>query len=71
MESKSADRFFSLIESAMKSDDLLLGTAMATGLLEALVGRVAQEEGLWARISPLLGPNSLHHAEAWMSPDAN
>ncbi len=62
---------FSLIESAMKSDDLVLGTAVATGLLEALVGRVAQEEGLWVRISPLLGPSSLHHAEAWMSPDAN
>lgn len=63
--------FFFLIEIAMESDDLLLGTAVATGLLEALVGCVAQEKGLWARISPLLGPKSLYHAEAWMSPGAD
>ena len=57
---------FSLIESAMESGDQLLVTAVATGLIEALVTRAVQSKGLWEQMAPLLGPRSLHHAEAWL-----
>lgn len=59
-------RMFSLIEQAMKSGDQRLVTAVATGLIEALVTRAVQTEGLWEQISPLLGGRSLHHAKAWL-----
>jgi uncharacterized protein (DUF433 family) len=58
---------FSLIEKAMESGDLLLTTAVATGLVEALVGRAERYEGLWSRVVPFLGPGSLYHAEAWLN----
>lgn len=60
-------RIFSLIEEAMESDDQSLATAVATGLIEALVTRAVQNESLWKRMAPLLGPLSLHHAEAWLA----
>ncbi|GAB1848684.1 hypothetical protein MyNCGM683_35600 [Achromobacter xylosoxidans] len=60
-------RTFSLIEEAMESGDQELLTAVATGLIEALVTRAAQVEGLWAQVAPVLGPRSLHHAEGWLS----
>ena len=60
-------RVFSLIEQAMESSDQTLVTAVATGLIEALVTRAARSEGLWKQMAPLLGPRSLHHAQAWLS----
>lgn len=60
-------RMFSLVEQAMESSDQELVTAVATGLIEALVTRAVRGEGLWAQMVPLLGPRSLHHAEAWLA----
>lgn len=60
-------RLFLLIEQAMESSDQALVTAVATGLIEALVNRAVQRECVWKQIAPLLGPRSLHHAEAWLS----
>lgn len=57
---------FSLIEKAMGSGDSGLVTAVATGLIEALVTRAARGEDLWKRMAPFLGPRSLRHAEAWL-----
>lgn len=61
-------RVFSLIEQAMASDDPDLGTAVATGLIEALATHAAQSEPLWKRMAPWLGPLSKQHAEAWLFP---
>jgi hypothetical protein len=60
-------RMFSLIEQAMESGDQGLVTAVATGLIEALVTRAVRSESLWTEIAPLLGPRSLYHAEAWLA----
>ena len=59
---------FSLIEQGMDSVDPMLGVAVATGLIEGMATRAAQVDGLWARITPQLGPKSLNHANAWLSP---
>ncbi|MBH5403174.1 hypothetical protein HZZ13_36080 [Bradyrhizobium sp. CNPSo 4010] len=61
-------RVFSLIEQAMESDDKGLVTAVATGLIEALVTRAVRTESLWKEMAPFLGPRSRHHAEAWLAP---
>ncbi|WP_138411839.1 hypothetical protein [Stutzerimonas nosocomialis] len=60
-------RIFFLIEQAMESSDQELVTAVATGLIEALVTRAVRSDGLWKQMAPLLGPKSLHHAEAWLA----
>ena len=59
---------FSLIEQGMDSADPLLGVAVATGLIEGMATRAAQVDGLWTRIASQLGPKSLSHANAWLSP---
>ena len=66
-DTETNNRVFSLIEQAMQSNDQRLTTAVATGLIEALVNRAVQSTGLWNEMAPLLGPKSLHHAEAWLS----
>ena len=58
---------FSLIEQAMESGDQALVTAVATGLIEALVTRAVRSEGLWEEMASLLGTRSRHHAEAWLA----
>lgn len=58
----------SLIEDAMESNDSTLVTAVATGLIEALVTRAVRGDArLWKRMALFLGPRSLHHAEAWLA----
>ena len=61
-------QMFLLIEDAMASGDQELVTAVATGLVEAMVTKAVRNENLWKRMSPLLGPLTLHHAEAWLAP---
>ena len=60
-------KIFSLVEGAMECGDTQLTTAVATGLLEGLVGRAARTTGKLERITPFLGPRSLQHVKAWMS----
>ncbi len=59
-------RIFSLIESAMASGNTSLMTAVATGLIEAIVAMSHREEDKWQRISPMLGELSRNHAFAWI-----
>lgn len=56
-----------LVESAMNSGDTNLVTAVATGLIEGLLAKAWRKEGLWSRISPMLGERSRRHADAWSS----
>jgi hypothetical protein len=62
-------RVFSLIEEAMASSHAPLVTAVATGLIEAVVSSAAQKNDLLVRILSMMGKLSLHHAEVWLSPD--
>ena len=59
-------RIFALIESAMASGDQKLITAVATGLIEAMISRAAAKEGSLRRLTRELGVLSRKHAEAWM-----
>ncbi|QPF85087.1 hypothetical protein IC762_01765 [Bradyrhizobium genosp. L] len=56
---------FALVEAGMQSDDEAIGTAVATGLIEALVGR-AWRTGRWEHVREELGPLSKSHADAWL-----
>jgi hypothetical protein len=56
----------SLIEEGMSSDDELLGIAVATGLIEAMVGRASRSQGGVQRVLSQFGPLSRSHAEAWI-----
>ena len=60
-------RIFALIESAMASGDQKLITAVATGLIEAMISRVTAKEGSSRRLTQELGALSRKHAEAWMA----
>lgn len=57
---------FTLVEDAM-SDDGDLGEAVATGLIEAVIGHAATTNDLWSKIRPRLGILSRKHADAWIS----
>jgi hypothetical protein len=58
-------RVFAAIENGMLSSDTDLETAMATGLIEALVASSDKHPGLWADLQRSLGSASMKHAEAW------
>jgi hypothetical protein len=58
-------RVFRMIEEAMASRDEVLATAMATGLVEAIVTASDKREGLWKKLELLFGSQSLKHANAW------
>lgn len=66
IDSVTNQRTFQLVESAMASGDCNLETAVATGLIEAVVGKAYLKEGMWQQISPMLGELSRSHAEAWI-----
>lgn len=69
-QSEAKDRIFSLVERAMESGDQDLVEVVATGLLEALVVRAMETEGLWEQIKSYLGPRSLRYVEGWLSFDS-
>ena len=58
---------FSLIETAMESDDSQLVSAVATGLIEALIAKTIQMEGGGLDVALFLGKRSKQHAKAWLS----
>jgi hypothetical protein len=58
-------QIFSLIETAIISGDDALITAIATGTIEAVFGRVATEH--WPNVLNLLGERSRKYAEAWLA----
>ena len=59
---------FNVIERAFAKGDWELSTAVATGMIEAIVGE-AIHVGIWGEILPLFGKLSASHALAWASPD--
>jgi hypothetical protein len=56
---------FAEIERGMCSQDVDLRTAVATGLIEALVGKSDKQPGLFAQLEKLFGPASTKHALEW------
>jgi hypothetical protein len=64
----TTQRIFSLVEDGVASGSDSLATAVASGFLEALAGDAVRQPGLWDRVSPLLGPRSLQHAQSWIAP---
>lgn len=64
-DSEKNKRIFDLIERAMASKDTKLVTAVATGLIEAIVTTTDKNDGLWQRILAVMGPMTRRHAEWW------
>ena len=60
------EAIFAEIEKVMVGDDIELKTAVATGMIEGIVGR-ASRGGTWDRIRPILGKASASYADAWAS----
>ncbi|EPO3623564.1 hypothetical protein ACT90E_000904 [Salmonella enterica] len=56
---------FKYIEDGMASDNDELATAIATGLVEAIVTSTDANQHLWGEIEGLLGVKSKEHALAW------
>jgi hypothetical protein len=63
MDSTARKSIFDMIGEGMKSADDALVTAVATGLIEALVGRAAKD-GRWPNDSKALGQLSQAHSGA-------
>lgn len=59
-------KIFEKIESAMCHGKEELVIAVATGLIEAIVGRLAGDPEGWEAISKAMGECSRKHAEIWM-----
>ncbi len=57
---------FKVIEEALAKGDAELSTAVATGVVEGIVGR-AVRIGIWSEVRPLIGKLSAAHATAWAS----
>lgn len=62
---KKQIEIFSHIESGINSDNEYLATAVATGLVEALVNVSDGNPELWNKIESHLGTESKKHAIAW------
>lgn len=60
-------RLFNHIEQGMLSDDESFSTAIATGLIEGLIGRASRTDKLWEQIEPYLGDESRNYMMAWMN----
>lgn len=56
---------FDVIERGMTSQEEELRNAVATGLIEALVGKSDRQPGLFAQFEQLFGPASAKHAMEW------
>ena len=61
------DRLMFAIAAGLASQDGGLVTAVATGMIEFMVGR-ANSLGLWNDIRPRLGTLSADHADWWNGP---
>ncbi len=58
---------FELIEQAVVEGDALLSTAVCTGLIEAMTTVASKNSDLWSKIRKVMGPQTLHHANAWLN----
>jgi hypothetical protein len=57
---------FDAIERALAQNEPELTIAVATGMIEGIVGRAARV-GTWDEIRPMLRNQSAAHADAWTS----
>ena len=57
----------SQIDDGMASSDDQLGIAVATWMIEAMIGRAAHTDGRLDEILEKFGPLSKSHAEAWIA----
>lgn len=62
-------RFLGLVEEGMLSDNEEVSTAMATGLIEAMVNHSFHNMESWRVIEAFLGQESREYAEAWRNYD--
>jgi hypothetical protein len=60
---------FQCIEDGINSSDINLRTAVATGIIEALVSESTENEDLWLRIEQQLGVSSKHYVLSWRCAD--
>ena len=58
-------RVFETIEKGMVCPDMAIRSAVATGLVEALVSNADRRPELWAHFQSLFGIASKEHAAAW------
>jgi hypothetical protein len=65
LPNEARQKIFAAVEEGMVSQDSALRTAMATGLVEALVASADKKPNLWIEFESLLGVASLKHATAW------
>ncbi|MCO7246026.1 hypothetical protein [Halomonas sp. Mc5H-6] len=54
-----------LVEEGVVSEDEELGTAVATGMVEAMVNNFLLDGIQWEKCKKQLGEQTLKHAEAW------
>jgi hypothetical protein len=64
VEPATNDAIFKAIEDALAEGELELTTAVATGMIEGIVGR-ATSTGIWDEVLPRLGKLSASHARQW------
>ena len=57
---------FDYVEGVVASDKEPVSTIMATGFIEALANSAVDNEK-WQKVSGLLGPKSIAHAQAWLN----
>ena len=62
---KEWSELVALIEEGLTSGDEYIDTAVATGLIEAIVHFAEPIEGLWPRIDAALGPEARAYADAY------
>ena len=66
MDNKAKEEIFELIERGVTSNDDLIGTVFATGLVEALVGATCKDDKLWKEIEKNLGDRRC--GLSWVTP---
>lgn len=64
LDNSALEAAFLMIETAISCENEQLSTAVATGLIEGMVGRATQR-GNYSKILTMLRPNSWSHAQVW------
>ena len=67
MNDDSIIALFDKIEQGITSEDLILRTVVATGLIESLTIISIKNHDIWLKINEFLGGESKKHAEAWLN----